>query len=126
MKKLLVEKVATIKEIKSVVADTAMNKSTKIKVLFEGGMDVKEIAAALGIRYNFAYNVLQNHIIMNDIEVDKASRGPSKKDEIVKLLMEGKSIIEVCKETKTLYNYVWKIKNETMPKEVKTEVIENA
>lgn len=98
-------------EVKAIVKDEKLSKSEKVRRLFEGGLEVKEISDVLGIRYNFAYNVLQNHVIMNDIAVEKEQRD-TKRDEIVKLLGEGKSLVEVCRATKSNYNYVWKINKE--------------
>ena len=99
-------------QVKGLVA-SEVSKSQKIKAMFESGMDVKEISGILGIRYNHAYNVIQNHIIVNEIEVVKQARAAgAKRVEIESLLLEGKSNIEVAKALKTTYNSVWKIKNE--------------
>lgn len=101
-----------------VVASHVGTKSGKIKILFENGMDVKEIAAALDIRYNHVYNVLQNHIIVNEIEVVHEGRGTSaKRGEIEAMLRDGYKIIEVAKATKSVYNYVWKISQELNKKD---------
>ena len=111
MKNAMVEKVMTKKEASAVINNQEMSKSAKVRQLFDGGLEIKEISTLLGIRYNFAYNVLQNHIIMNDIVVEKSERN-SKKDEIVALLKEGKSLADVSRATKTSYNYIWKINKE--------------
>lgn len=97
--------------MEAIVKDEKMSKSEKVRKLFDGGLEVKEIATLLNIRYNFAYNVLQNYVIVNDIQVTKVER-ETKRDDIVKLLQEGKSLVEVCKATKSNYNYVWKINKE--------------
>jgi DNA invertase Pin-like site-specific DNA recombinase len=97
--------------LEAIVKDEKMSKSEKVRKLFDGGLEVKEIATLLNIRYNFAYNVLQNYVIVNDIQVTKAER-ETKRDDIVKLLQAGKSLVEVCKATKSNYNYVWKISKE--------------
>ena len=104
------------KDVEAIRVDETMTKSAKIKVLFEAGYDVKFISETLGIRYNFAYNVIQNHVIVNGIEVDKADKGPSKKGEIEGLLKKGESLIEVCRAVKCNYNYVWKINQELISK----------
>jgi len=111
MKKALVEKVLNKKQIEVVVADEKLSKSAKVRALFDGGLEVKDISEALNIRYNFAFNVLQNHIIMNDIEVEKTERN-SKRDSIAQLLKDGKSLADVSRATKTNYNYIWKISKE--------------
>lgn len=110
MRKANVKK-ADKKQVELILKDEKLSKSAKVRALFDGGLEVKEIATLLDIRYNFAYNVLQNHVIMNDIKVEKTERA-SKKDDIIKLLQEGKKIVDVCKATKTNYNYVWKISSE--------------
>lgn len=111
MKKLNVTKVLGAKAIEKVVADEAMSKSAKVKALFDGGLDVKEIAAAIGIRYNFAYNVISNYIIVNEIEVEQ-ERKASKKDAVWALLDTGKTAKEIAVELKTNYNYVYKLRKE--------------
>lgn len=115
MKKLTVEKKLDKKAAEAIVKDDKLSKSAKIRQLFEGGLETKEIADMIGVRYNFVYNVLQNYTIMNDIEVTTTQRD-SKRDDIVKLLNEGKSLADVSRATKTNYNYIWKIS-----KELKTE-----
>lgn len=110
MKKVEVKRISK-NQVEAILKDEKLSKSAKIRALFDGGLEVKEIATLLNIRYNFAYNVLQNHIIQNDIKVEKSERN-SKKDEIIKLLNEGKSLVEVCKATKSNYNYVWKLNSE--------------
>lgn len=115
MKATNVGKKITEAEVKALLKDEKVSKSEKVRKLFDGGLEVKDIATILNIRYNFAYNVLQNHVIMHEIAVTKVER-ETKRDDIVKLLKEGKSLVEVCKATKSNYNYVWKIS-----KELKTE-----
>jgi transposase-like protein len=99
------------KDIKAIMADEKMSKSEKVRRLFLGGMDVKEIAEVLNIRYNFAYNVLSNYVNINDIPVEKTQK-ESKRDDIVKLLDEGKTLADISRITKTNYNYIWKISKE--------------
>ena len=109
--------------LEAIVKNEKMSKSEKIRKLFDGGLEVKEIATLLNIRYNFAYNVLQNYVIVNDIQVTKTER-ETKRDDIVKLLQEGKSLVEVCKATKSNYNYVWKISKELKAEKAKVEAKE--
>lgn len=123
MKKLNVEKVLGTKAIEKVVADEALSKSAKVKALFDGGMEVKAIAAALDIRYNFAYNVISNYIIVNEIEVE-TGRKASKKDAVWALLDEGKSAKEIAVELKTNYNYVYKLKKDWATKAMEEIVTE--
>ena len=111
MKKSNVEKVMSAKAVEKIVKDEALSKSAKVKALFDGGLEVKEIATALGIRYNFAYNVISNYIIVNEIEVE-TQRKASKKDAVWAMLDEGKTAKEIAVELKTNYNYVYKLRKE--------------
>jgi len=111
MKALLVGTKMEKKELEKLLVDDKMSKSEKIRKLFDSGLETKEIAGLVGVRYNFVYNVLQNHVIMNDIQVETVKRD-SKKDDIVKLLSENKSLADISRATKTNYNYIWKISKE--------------
>jgi DNA invertase Pin-like site-specific DNA recombinase len=46
----------------SMVTTEKLNKSEKIRRLFDAGLSVTEIAALMGIRYQFAYNVISHHV----------------------------------------------------------------
>lgn len=113
MRKLVETKMGQ-EEQAMVVASSGMNKSDKIKAMFEGGLDTKEISTLLGIRYNHAYNVVQNYCLVNGIDVEKSVRstGGTKKAEIEAYLNSGASIMETAKATMNGYNRVWQIKNE--------------
>lgn len=111
MRRSDVTKVIGAKAVEKIVKDEALSKSAKVKALFDGGMEVKEIAAAVGIRYNFAYNVISNYVIVSGIEVE-TQRKASKKDAVWSLLDAGKSAKEIAVELKTNYNYVYKLKKE--------------
>lgn len=107
-------------DVKKIVGSES-SKSFKIKQLFELGLDVKEISTILSIRYNFAYNVISNHIVTNDIKVIKEQK-ESKKDLVISLFLEGKTNIEISKQLKTNYNYVYKIlKDYKVSKEAKAQ-----
>jgi transposase-like protein len=49
--------------------------------------------------------------LVNDLEVETSGRSNenSKKAQIVRMLEEGKTINEISKELKCLYNYVWQV-----------------
>lgn len=111
MKATKVVKKLSKEEIKALVENTQVSKSAKVRQLFDSGMDIKSISQLLQIRYNFAYNVLQNHVIQNGIAVEKSVR-VSKRDDIVKLLKTGMSLADVSRKTRTNYNYIWKINKE--------------
>lgn len=115
-----VEKAPTAKQVEKIVGMEA-SKSAKIKELFEMGLEVKTIAEALGIRYNFAYNVISNYVNMNGIKVEKNVKA-SKKDAIIKLYLDGKTNKEISIELKTNYNYVFNtLKAYKASQEVSTE-----
>lgn len=112
--KLVGERTITAEQVAQVVEKInagAISKGAGIRTLFAGGMAVKEISTETGIRYNHVYNVVKNEVLVNDLEVEKTGRNNenSKKNQIVKLLEEGKSITEVSKELKCLYNYAWQV-----------------
>lgn len=112
--KLVGERTITEEQVAQVVEKInakTVSKGAGIRELFAGGMEVKEIAAVTGIRYNHVYNVVKNEVLVHDLQVEMSGRSNenSKKAQIVKLLEEGKSITEISKELKCLYNYVWQV-----------------
>ena len=110
MKKMLTKKVSRVEERAQVIVnDQVLNKSAKMKALFDLGLEVKAISVMLGVRYNFVYNVISNYVLINGIEVDNSSRG-SKKEKVIELLEAGKSVKEICVELQCNMNYVYKIK----------------
>ncbi len=98
-------------EIKEAVANKTMTKGAAIREMFVGGMETKDIANKLGIRYNHAYNVIKNEVLIHGLEVETESRGGenSKKTQIIQGLQDGKSIKEIAAELKCMYNYVWQV-----------------
>ena len=96
-------------EIQTII-NNATSKSKAMIELYNVGLDIKQIAQAMDVRYNFVYNVISNHCRMNDIEL-RTNKGNenSKKVMIEKLFKEGKTNVEISKELKTNYNYVYKI-----------------
>lgn len=104
----------TNKEITKVL-EGKESKSKKMIALYNGGMEIKEIATLMEVRYNFVYNVISNMCRMNDVELrTNKSNGNSKKAIIIEMMKEGKSNTEIAKELKTNYNYVYKITKEAM------------
>ena len=104
----------TNKEITTII-NNAASKSKAMIDLYNGGLEIKEIATAMNVRYNFVYNVISNHCRMNDVELrTNKENGNSKKAQIAKLFAQGKSNTEIAKELKTNYNYVYKITKELM------------
>ena len=101
-------------EIQNIIKN-ATSKSKAMIELYNEGLEIKQIAQAMDVRYNFVYNVISNHCRMNDLELrtNKTSES-SKKVLIEKLFKEGKSNTEIAKELKTNYNYVYKVTKELM------------
>lgn len=58
------------------VTTEKLNKSERIRRLFDGGLSVTEIATLMGIRYQFAYNVISHHVKAKGQEV--ASNGSNR------------------------------------------------
>lgn len=114
MKLLNVKRVKNLDEkVSTIMNDATMNKSTKMKELFGLGLEVKYISTLMDVRYNFVYNVISNHILVNGLEVD-TTKTDSKKDQVKKMLSEGKEVKEICIELKCNMNYVYKIRKELL------------
>ena len=97
-------------QVKTIVANETLSKSKRMIALFELGLAIKEIAEHMGTRYNFVYNVLSNHCNMTDAVMPTTNKGSTKKDKIVTMLAEGKSIKEISIELKINYNYIFNIR----------------
>ena len=101
-------------EIQTII-NNATSKSKAMVELYNAGCEIKQIAQAMDVRYNFVYNVVSNYCRMNEIELrTNKENGNSKKAQIAKLFAQGKSNTEIAKELKTNYNYVYKITKELM------------
>lgn len=48
-----------------------MNKSAKIRELYDAGLSIMDISKLLGVRYQFAYNVISHHSVVKELEVLK-------------------------------------------------------
>jgi len=107
MKKQEMERVAKIKEL---VENESLSKSKRMIALFDEGLSIKVIADHMKVRYNFVYNVVSNHCNMTGKVMTTDQEGPTKKDEIIKMLAEGKSIKEISIALKTNYNYIFNIR----------------
>lgn len=114
--KLIGERTVSKNEVLDVVGKIDSNEISKgagIRALFAGGLSVKEISEVTAIRYNHVYNVVKNEVLTKGLqdEIEKSSRDSenSKKNQIIAMLEDGKTITEVSQELKCLYNYVWQI-----------------
>lgn len=114
--KLVGERTMKEQEVKQLVAKFEageMSKAAAIREMFAGGLSVKEISSESGIRYNHVYNVVRNEVLVKGLEdeIERTGRNSanSKKNQIIALLNEGKTLTEVSQELKVLYNYVWQV-----------------
>lgn len=90
-----------------------ISKSQKMIDMYNDGKEIKEIATAMNVRYNFVYNVISNYCRMNEVELrTNRDKSDSKKNQIIELLQAGKTKTEVATELKCNYNYVFKIEKE--------------
>ena len=97
------------KEIQKII-NNATSKSKAMVALYNSGLEIKQIANIMQVRYNFVYNVISNYCRINDIELrTNKNNTNSKKVQIEELFKAGKSNVEIAKELKTNYNYVYKI-----------------
>ena len=97
------------KEIQKII-NNATSKSKAMVALYNSGLEIKQIANIMQVRYNFVYNVISNHCRINDIELrTNKNNTNSKKAQIEELFKAGKSNVEIAKELKTNYNYVYKV-----------------
>lgn len=48
-------------------SDEKLTKSERIRRLFDAGMSVAEISAFLGVRYQFAYNVVSYYVKQKEV-----------------------------------------------------------
>jgi transposase-like protein len=87
---------------------TKASKSDQMKQLFGLGLDIKQIAEIMNVRYNFVYNVISNYVRVNDVKVEQTKK-ISRKDDIIKLYKNGKTRVEISKTLKCNYNYVFKV-----------------
>ena len=96
-------------EIQKII-NNATSKSKAMVALYNSGLEIKQIANIMQVRYNFVYNVISNYCRINDIELrTNKNNTNSKKVQIEELFKAGKSNVEIAKELKTNYNYVYKI-----------------
>lgn len=118
-------KKANVKAIKEVEMKKAIasilkkesSKSLKVKNLFDLGLEVKEIAGLVQIRYNFAYNVISNYIIIEGLEVENTKKD-SKIDLVRTMFKANKSCKEIAIELRTSQNYIYKLIKQIKEEEV--------
>jgi predicted transcriptional regulator len=107
----------TAKEIKNLV-ESDNSKSSKMRDLFDSGLEIKEISVQLDVRYNFVYNVVSRYILKKQISEDQiikeSNSGSNLKDQVKEILNENPDIkvSEIAKQLNKNYNYIWKLHNE--------------
>jgi len=57
-KEVSISKKAQARKVQEIMRARKMNKSQKIRSLYDAGKAIKEISELMNIRYNFAYNVV--------------------------------------------------------------------
>lgn len=122
MRKTNAKEIKITKAMITKITGQDVSKSQKMKEMFELGMGIKDIAEAMEVRYNFAYNVISNYVNVNEIEVTKKSRS-EKKDSIIALFEAGKTNTEISRELKTNINYVYKVLKEFKAESIPTEAV---
>lgn len=95
----------TIKKI----VEQDISKSKRMIALYNEGMEIKDIANVMGVRYNFVYNVVSNYCRMNDVQMRVVVK-ENKKATIIQLIEAGKSNVEISAELKCSYNYVFGVR----------------
>lgn len=95
------------KEVNEVLNNVTLSKSKKMIELYSQGLEIKEIATLMNVRYNFVYNVVSNECRKEGIELRTNKNENSKKSMIIELFKQGKSRVDISKELKTNYNYVF-------------------
>lgn len=91
-----------------VIVNNGESKSSRIRSLYELGLEVGEIGKVVGCSYNMCYNVL----VGSFGEIRKKRSGKSKKSRIIGLWKEGKEIREISEIVGSIYNYCWKVIDE--------------
>ncbi|MNM08221.1 hypothetical protein D3C81_182890 [compost metagenome] len=115
-------KKVTDKMIATITSNESLSKSAKMKELFDIGLDIKEIAVIMNVRYNFVYNVVSNYVNMNKIEIVAKDKNV-KKDAIIAMYLNGKTNKEISIELTTNYNYVHNVLKQYKLQNVVTEEI---
>ena len=110
--KKAVEKLISKAAIAKIVANDDLSKSKKIIALFEGGVEISEIAKLVGVRYQFAYNVTSNYINKNRLEDQLVQEVKiNKKEVILQMYDDGASVKDIARELNTYQNYVYQVVN---------------
>jgi transposase len=92
--------------IQKIVTDESLSKSKKMIAIYLLGVEIKDVAVIMNVRYNFVYNVVSNHCNVTGTKI-VTTKKEGKNDLIVAMYLEGKSNKEISIDLKTNYNYVF-------------------
>jgi hypothetical protein len=92
--------------IQKIVTDESLSKSKKMIAIYLLGVEIKEVAVIMNVRYNFVYNVVSNHCNVTGTKI-VTTKKEGKNDLIVAMYLQGKSNKEISIDLKTNYNYVF-------------------
>ena len=106
----------------ALIVESENSKSAKMKALYEGGMEIGDIASTLGVSYAFVYNVIQKHVRKTGGKVRISRKRKSIKKKVIALMDQGMTTKEIAKEIGTSYNYVYKIRSDYEKEHGKVEV----
>lgn len=91
----------------TIIHNEDLNKSDKMKQLFDAGLHVKDIATLMSVRYNFVYNVISNYCIRQGIKMPSATKeGANKREIITEMHLAGKTNKEIAVELRANTTYV--------------------
>lgn len=85
-----------------------MSKSARIRELYDQGMSVGECAKQVGVRYQFAYNVVRKQCDKEGEEVRRVNK-VTKSDQFRELAAQGKTPGEVAKHFNANYSFVHQV-----------------
>jgi len=88
------------------------NKSQQMRTFFDdndGDVTIREVADEIGVRYQYAYQVIKRHCNKNDLEFPSGQGGETKADKIRELYDDGLSIGDIAKQLNTNYTYCWSV-----------------
>ena len=97
--------------IDEILMDESLNKSEKMRKLFDMGLDITSIANYLCVRYNFVYNVVMDYLRVNSAKAaqNDTESHETKKQSIINLFQQGHSLTQISNLLKTDYNYVSRV-----------------
>lgn len=89
------------------MSEQTTSKSQMMRDLYDQGMSVSEIAKEVGVRYQFAYQVLSKHT-GGELRSSTASK-TSKSSEFRRMFDEGMTVGQIAKATNSNYTFVFQV-----------------